>query len=331
MRILLATGIYPPHIGGPAQYVYSLKKELEAKGHAPKVITYTVERFLPVGIRHVFFFCKTIFFGFFTDRIIAFDTFSTGVPALLAGALLRKKTLIRIGGDFLWESYVERTKEPILLSEFYHTQKKYTIKEKSIFLLTKWALSLATRIVFSTSWQRDIFLSPYTIPIVKTVVIENRYARCVDIQVPTTKIFLFTVRNIALKNKERTIRAFEAIQREHHGIILDMRTRSHDELEKAIQSCYAVLLPSFSEVSPNFVMDAVSFGKPFVLTKDNGVMNRLNSMGVFVDPKDEEAIASGIRALLDPKIYNTFVSEIKKSSFSHTTSDIASEFLSLLS
>ncbi len=41
MKIVLATGIYPPDIGGPATYSSALAEQLHAKGHDVTVIAYT--------------------------------------------------------------------------------------------------------------------------------------------------------------------------------------------------------------------------------------------------------------------------------------------------
>jgi hypothetical protein len=61
MKILIATGIYPPKIGGPAQYALNLKNEFEKMGHGVRVKTYGIEGKLPTGFRHLFFFFKIIY------------------------------------------------------------------------------------------------------------------------------------------------------------------------------------------------------------------------------------------------------------------------------
>ncbi len=51
MKILICTGIYPPDIGGPAQYADNLKDEFLKQGNAVKILTYKLEKKLPIGIR----------------------------------------------------------------------------------------------------------------------------------------------------------------------------------------------------------------------------------------------------------------------------------------
>ena len=59
-RILVATGIYPPDIGGPAQYAYELEKIWKTEGYDVTVKYFLFERKLPTGIRHIWFLIKSL-------------------------------------------------------------------------------------------------------------------------------------------------------------------------------------------------------------------------------------------------------------------------------
>src|SRR3989344_3352492 len=130
MKILIATGVFPPDIGGPSQYAKNLSDEFESEGHEVSVACYSIERHLPIGVRHFVFFIKAFYHLLWADYAIAMDTFSVGVPTIIAARLLRKKVAVRIGGDFLWESYVERTGNLITMREFYALMPKISLKEK---------------------------------------------------------------------------------------------------------------------------------------------------------------------------------------------------------
>src|SRR3989344_982317 len=121
-RILITTGIYPPKIGGPAQYAKNLKEEFEKMGHIVLVKRYGPEDKLPTGVRHLFFFFKIIPAIYNSDMVVSLDTFSVGLPTVLAAKIFGKKCIIRTGGDFLWEGYVERSRKKVLLSDFYNTE-----------------------------------------------------------------------------------------------------------------------------------------------------------------------------------------------------------------
>ena len=74
MKILIATGIYPPDIGGPAKYAKSLRDEFAKLGHKVKIVKYRIEKKLPIGIRHCLYFLRVVLNLPKTDLIIALDT-----------------------------------------------------------------------------------------------------------------------------------------------------------------------------------------------------------------------------------------------------------------
>ena len=56
------------------------------------------------------------------------------------------------------------------------------------------------------------------------------------------------------------------------------------ELIEKIRACYAVAIPSISEVAPNSVIDAIRCGVPFILTKYSGYAEKYKDMGIIIDP-----------------------------------------------
>ena len=85
MKIVIATGLFPPDVGGPAQYAKHLFDEFEKQGHRVKVLSYAHEHSLPQGIRHVFYLIRLFSVLRGVDVIFALDTFSVGLPAVIAG------------------------------------------------------------------------------------------------------------------------------------------------------------------------------------------------------------------------------------------------------
>ncbi len=53
MRLLIATGLYPPDIGGPATYTKFLEKHLASFGVEYEVLPYTIVRKYPRVVRHI--------------------------------------------------------------------------------------------------------------------------------------------------------------------------------------------------------------------------------------------------------------------------------------
>ena len=164
MRILITTGLDQSQVGGPAQYGPRLKEEFEKLGHSVKLAQYGAieSALLRVWPRVLW-----------ADCVLALDTFSVGVPAVLASWLLDKRVIVRVGGDFLGESYVERTGEKITLKQFNENIPELKIKEKLIRYFTKVLTNLADKLVFNTEWQREMWQKSYNIPTSKSHVVKN--------------------------------------------------------------------------------------------------------------------------------------------------------------
>ncbi len=331
MKILICTGIYPPHIGGPAQYAKELDDEFGRQGHSVKILTYGLERKLPTVIRHKLFFWRTIFSLRGVDLVIALDTFSVGWPAVCATNLLNKKIIIRTGGDFLWESYVERTKEGVALKDFYKNYlMKLSLKERLIFLITRFTLQNASAIAFSTVWQRDIFTKAYRLKENKNFIIENEYTQKVGDFPTKSKTYLWAGRMLTLKNVDRLKRAFENAKKKNSSIELDIVTGiSKADLLEKMKNCYVFILPSISDISPNVVLDAISLGKPCIVTKETGINDRIKDVALFVDPLDEKDIEEKILLLADDNKYREIKENIKNFSFTHSIKQITEEFLKI--
>jgi glycosyltransferase involved in cell wall biosynthesis len=331
MRILITTGIYPPQIGGPAQYAKNLKEEFERQGHRVWVMTYgKVERFLPTGLRHLYFSKKADIGLLWSDLSIALDTMSVGFPTVLTSWFLRKKVIIRTGGDFLWESYVERTGQKVLFREFYDSCiDELSLKEKIIFKVTGWTLRNAASVVFSTEWQRDIFIKAYGLNRQKTQIIENYYGPKIESFAPTKKDFIAGTRPLKWKNTDTLSEAFTEAKKKMQDISLDLSPLPYGEFLKKIQHSYAVVLVSLGDISPNMIMDAIRANKPFVCTRETGIYERIKDIGVFVDPVDTKDITEKLAWLSREENYRTQKEKIEQFSFTHDWSAIADEFLAL--
>ncbi len=332
MKILIATGIYPPEAGGPAYYAKSLKDELEKLGHTVTVRTYTIEHSLPIGIRHLFYFFKTIPAYLRSDTTILLDTFSVGFPIAFMKTLFGGSVILRTGGDFLWEHYVERTGEKIVFSKFYDESREFTFKDKIVFSLTRFVLRHVSKIVFSTSYQRDVWMKPYEIDSSKVSIIENAYEKISHIdEPPTCKDFFCAVRgDMKWKNADTLQKAFAKAQEVMPDIELDLRYDiSRDVLLERLRTCYAVVLVSLGDVSPNFILEALSYGKPVIFTNENGLRDRVGDVVMYVNPLDVDAIASAIIALCDDETYRSYQKKSKVFLFEHSYAEIAQEFLRL--
>ncbi len=108
MRLLIATGLYPPDIGGPATYTKFLERHLPKYEVDFTVVAFTHVRKYPRIMRHALYLARLLRAGKDADIIYALDTVSVGVPALIASVLLRKKLYLRVPGDYAWEQGQQR-------------------------------------------------------------------------------------------------------------------------------------------------------------------------------------------------------------------------------
>ncbi len=328
MRILIATGIYPPDIGGPAQYAFNLERVWKAMGHDVTVKTFGLERSLPSGVRHFYYFFKSLHSAYRADLIFILDTFSVAVPSVLLGIIFGKKTIVRTGGDFLWEQYVERTGERVLLKNFYkECLSKLSPKEKIIFSLTKWAVKHVSILVFSTPWQREIWSDPYGLNNVYTEIVENYYGDKEPSSSPKGKHFIAGTRPLVWKNHGRVQEAFQIASKTHADVIYDNSTVPFKSFMDRLAESYAVIQASLGDISPNMVLDAIRHDKPFIITKETGIADRVKSCAIFVDPENVDDIAEKIIWLCDSNNYEQQVGKIKAFTFIHKWEDIADEFL----
>lgn len=330
MKILISTGIYPPKIGGPSEYSKNLKNALEMAQNRVKIATFGLEEYLPTGVRHMYYLAKILPKILWSDFVISMDTFSVALPTILACKILNKKNIIRTGGDFLWEQYVERTKKKVLFRNFYTSEKNnFSVKEKIIFNLTRWTLQNTDCVAFSTEWQRSIFISAYNLDKSKTKIIENYYGEKEDSFNARSKEFVASTRVLVWKNLDLLKSAFAEIKNSHSGITLYTENEKYEDFMIRMKNAYAVILVSLGDISPNMILDALRLNKPFICTKEVGIYERIKDLGIFVDPLNKDEIKSAIARLLDEEEYKIIQEKIRNFTFVHSWQDIASEFISL--
>jgi len=258
------------------------------------------------------------------------DTFSVGLPTVLATKLLNKKSVIRTGGDFLWEGYIGRTGKKVFFRDFYNTESNnYSNKEIIIFKLSKWTMKNVSKMIFSTEWQRDIFIKAYDLEVENTGIIENYYGEKIESFKPTSKEFLASTRDLKWKNLDIVRKVFDSIKIEESEVVLFSANLSYEDFMQKMKSCYAVILLSLGDISPNMILDAIRFNKPFICTKEVGIFERIKDAGVFVDPLNEDEIKNAVLRLLDKDEYQRALERIKNFSFTHSWEEIAYEFLNI--
>ncbi|TSC79430.1 MAG: Glycosyltransferase [Parcubacteria group bacterium Gr01-1014_29] len=188
MRIIIATGIFPPDIGGPATYSKTIAEEFSKRGHQVCVITYgdtaisnfkfqisnfrikKVSRKIPKGLRHLVYFSHVMRLALHADIVYAQDAVSAGFPAALAALLLGKRFFLKVVGDHAWEQASQRFGVADLLDDF--LAKRYGFRVRVLRAAERFAARRAERIIVPSEYLKSV-VERWGISPTKIIVIPN--------------------------------------------------------------------------------------------------------------------------------------------------------------
>lgn len=120
MRLVVATPLYPPELGGPATYARLLELGLPTRGIDVSLVKFGDVRKYPKILRHAAYFWKVLRTTRKGDVVLALDPVSVGLPALYAARLRRAAFCVKVVGDYAWEQGVQRFGIRDSLDQFVH-------------------------------------------------------------------------------------------------------------------------------------------------------------------------------------------------------------------
>jgi glycosyltransferase involved in cell wall biosynthesis len=322
MRIVLATGIYPPQIGGPATYAKSLAHELSALGMQVTVLAYGDPEpgvsWHTVGVsRGGIFLHRWLRYARAlrihasnADAVYVLSSVSVGIPLILAGIPRTVTRVLRLGGDFFWERYTQRGGSKGLVD--WYASKPFSVR------LFATVLRQFDHLLFSTKFQRDLYAQSYT-SLPKSSVIENALPRMSapdERRVSDPFRLLWMGRMTPLKNVESLVRAMVDVKGatlllvgtgpslpgirslieslDLHGRVAIAEPVSPGQRDLLFMEHHALVLPSFSEVSPNIALEARASGLPVIVTKEVGLSDALKDGMLLIDLRSPANIAAAI-------------------------------------
>ncbi|MCP6718832.1 MAG: glycosyltransferase family 4 protein [Patescibacteria group bacterium] len=357
MKILLATPTYPPEIGGPSQYAKNLAEKLRERGTKTEVVSYNNLKESPRPFKFFIYFLNLFKKAKNSQIIYTFNLISCGLPAFFCSKILRKKFLIRLGGDFLWERAVELGNIKKTLREYYREPK--SIMEKFWLYLMEIVLNSANKIIFTSNLQKEIYKKYFCIKEEKTIVLSNPFPeyKPLSYRLPTVNYqILYAGRLIKLKNLEILIETFARVMEKTNIAItlkligegperesLELRIKDlglenkviieksipHFALLKEIEKSYFCILPSLTEISPNFALECIRLMKPILLTKETGIYEDFKTNLTFINPQDEKDIREKILYLLDEKNYQSYIERMKDIPTSYSWNNVTEKHISL--
>ena len=173
MKMLIATGLFSPDIGGPATYSKILLEKLPREGIETTILPFGAVRHLPRLLRHLVYFFRVLLAGRSVDVIYAQDPVSVGFPVFLASKVLKKPFLLKIVGDYAWEQGVQRFWVKDSLDDFAE-KNNYSIFIRMLkYIETKVALGADRIIVPSKYLQKIVHL--WGVPKSRITVIYNAF------------------------------------------------------------------------------------------------------------------------------------------------------------
>lgn len=168
MKITIATGIFPPDIGGPATYVNGLAPELMDRGWEVEVVTYgddgpepsafpvrRVSRKPSLPARYASYFRATRA-ALRGDANLAYvqDPVSAGLPATLAAMSLSKPTVVKIVGDLAWEISRDQSIVNDEVDEF--QTKRYGALVETMRRAQRFVVRRASRVITPSHYLKDL-------------------------------------------------------------------------------------------------------------------------------------------------------------------------------
>ncbi|MCK5511107.1 glycosyltransferase family 4 protein [Candidatus Parcubacteria bacterium] len=172
-NILIATGIFPPDIGGPATYVDTLLKELPKRGIEVRVVTYAsgnqefknnlsddkifrISREQNIILRYFCYFLQVWKLISWADIIYTQGPISSGIPASFACRLCKKKYYLKIVGDYAWEQGRQKYGIKEGLDDF--QIKKYDFRVELLRFLEYRVARGAAKVIVPSNYLKSIVL-----------------------------------------------------------------------------------------------------------------------------------------------------------------------------
>lgn len=156
MKLLIATGLYPPDIGGPATYTTTLEKELPKHNISIEVLPFMKVRNYPKVIRHFLYTAKLIRKAWHADALYALDPVSVGLPTYFASVITRRPYFVRVAGDYAWEQGQQRFGVTDLLDTYILKPTRYHFFVSVLFWIQRFVAEHAAQIIVPSKYMQGI-------------------------------------------------------------------------------------------------------------------------------------------------------------------------------
>ena len=175
MKIILATPLYPPEIGGPATYTKELAERLR-DAHDITIVAYastsekikgvrllTISKRRPLAMRLPKFFWTLMRASRGADVIYVQNAVAAGLPAVIAGKLLHIPVVLKFVGDESWERATQLRQTTKHLEEFLAAHEG-SFKIRMLRRVQQWTLRRASTVTTPSAYLADVLVREYGVP-----------------------------------------------------------------------------------------------------------------------------------------------------------------------
>jgi len=335
MKITIATGLYPPEIGGPATYATMLESELPDKGIEVSVVPFGWVRHYPKIIRHFVYAYKLWRESKGSDIIYALDPVSVGVPAMVVAKLTRKTFLVRVPGDYAWEQGQLRFGVTDRLHDFIEKRLSYGFRVSLLCRLEGYVARQARQVVVPSNYLKQI-VEKWSVDSKKITVINSSLHKIEigESREAIRKQFNFTDptlvsagRLVPNKGFIQLIKVFSRIKKTHpkaqlvivgdgpqesaiedlllaEGLVSSVRlmgSLTQDALGAVIKGADVFVLNTAHEGLSHQLIEVMDLGTPIVTTNVGGNPELITNgvEGLLVEYNDTEALEEAICRVLN--------------------------------
>ena len=355
MKVLIATGIYPPQIGGPATYTKLLEAELPKHDIEVNVVSFGNVLHLHKGVSHIVYFFQVLAKSFKVDVVYALDPVSVGLPAYVASLISRRRFIVRIVGDYAWEQGTTRFGVTESLDIFSKEHSKYPFFVQILKKIQIFVANHAEKIIVPSKYFRGI-ISNWGINNKNIYVIYNGVnPNCGSGSKEALRellqchgeLVISAGRLIPIKNYQALISAISAIRKKLSKIKLVIIGEGPEQ--KNIEECirkekaddYITLtgalaqdvlfqymrasdlfvLNSIHETFPHVILEAMAAGTPVVATMTGGIPEIIENKknGLLVPVDDVEKLRKTIIEVLTTRSLSARLASGGKERISHFT------------
>lgn len=234
MKIVLATPLYPPEIGGPATYIKELAYKLK-DDHEITIVAYastsedipgttllTISKRRPLPVRLIKFTWVLFKAARSADVIYVQNAVAAGLPAAIVGLLLRKPVVLKFVGDEAWERATQLRQTTKQLEDFLAAPEG-GLRIRLVMLLQGWVLRHVHTVTTPSAYLCDAIIRTYRVPQSSAVVNYNAAEKTEALPFSTQPVrhqIVATARLVEWKGIDGIIRAVALLKKEFPDVRL---------------------------------------------------------------------------------------------------------------